>query len=439
MTDTVSREHDAIVVGGGLAGLTAAAYLARGGRPVSLYERSNRLGGRAVTHEEGGFHFNLGPHALYHDGPGMIALHELGVPISGGRPRQGGHAVVGDTLYTLPAGPWSLLRTTLLGWNEKFEAGRVLAALRRADPSTLSDETSARWIAAQTDSPRIRRFLEAIVRLSTYTDAPHMLSADVAVSQLQLALRGVTYLDHGWQKLVDALTVVARRAGASIHTGQAVERIETSDRIDVVRLADGTELRPEVVVIATPPAPASAIVSGTAAATLRGWDDATIPVRAATLDVGLTSLPRPEIRFAIGVDRPLYFAVHSDAARLAPDDCAMVHVTKYLPVGGPQDPSAIERELERFLELLQPGWRGAFCEGRCLPRITVQTALATPASGGLPGRPGPAVPGVGGLYVAGDWVGDRGWLSDASRASARTAARKILSNRRSAARASVPG
>ncbi|HJQ84564.1 MAG TPA: FAD-dependent oxidoreductase, partial [Candidatus Binatia bacterium] len=37
--------RNAIVVGGGLAGLTAATLLARAGRRVTLYERSPAVGG----------------------------------------------------------------------------------------------------------------------------------------------------------------------------------------------------------------------------------------------------------------------------------------------------------------------------------------------------------------------------------------------------------
>jgi len=48
VADLAKREWDAVVVGGGHNGLTAAAYLARAGRSVLVLERRERLGGAAT-------------------------------------------------------------------------------------------------------------------------------------------------------------------------------------------------------------------------------------------------------------------------------------------------------------------------------------------------------------------------------------------------------
>jgi phytoene dehydrogenase-like protein len=47
----VTRRYDAVVIGGGHNGLTAAAYLARAGRSVLVLEKRHVLGGAAVTEE----------------------------------------------------------------------------------------------------------------------------------------------------------------------------------------------------------------------------------------------------------------------------------------------------------------------------------------------------------------------------------------------------
>jgi phytoene dehydrogenase-like protein len=58
MLNKTSARTDVIVVGGGLAGLAAAAYLARAGRSVTLFEQAAAVGGRARTRKQGAFSLN---------------------------------------------------------------------------------------------------------------------------------------------------------------------------------------------------------------------------------------------------------------------------------------------------------------------------------------------------------------------------------------------
>lgn len=50
-----------VIIGGGIAGLATAALLAREGHQVRLFERGERVGGRAGTYERDGFRFDTGP------------------------------------------------------------------------------------------------------------------------------------------------------------------------------------------------------------------------------------------------------------------------------------------------------------------------------------------------------------------------------------------
>jgi hypothetical protein len=143
------------------------------------------------------------------------------------------------------------------------------------------------------------------------------------------------------------------------------------------------------------------------------------------LNIGLRELPNAMNRFTLGIDRPLYLSVHSAAARLAPSGRAVVHVAKYLGDNA-SDAASDRAEMECLLNLAQPGWTDLVEAEQFLPAMTVVDAVPAAARGGLRGRPGPALPGYSRVFVAGDWVGAKGHLADASLASAKQAAALAL-------------
>ncbi len=70
--------YDAVIIGGGHNGLTAAAYLARAGRRVLVLERRPVVGGAAVTEEVvKGFHFSVCSYVVSLLRPEIIAELEL--------------------------------------------------------------------------------------------------------------------------------------------------------------------------------------------------------------------------------------------------------------------------------------------------------------------------------------------------------------------------
>jgi phytoene dehydrogenase-like protein len=154
-------------------------------------------------------------------------------------------------------------------------------------------------------------------------------------------------------------------------------------------------------------------------------------VRIATLDVALRILPKPKRTVAFGIDAPLYFSVHSAVARLAPSGGAVMHTSKYLR---PEDEAGrdVERELEATLDMMQPGWRDVVEVRQFLPNLTVTHAEVMAAEGGLAGRPSSRLAAFDNVFIAGDWVGPRGQLSDASAASATEAAQAAITRLRSA-------
>jgi phytoene dehydrogenase-like protein len=412
-----------IVIGGGLAGLTAATILAERGEPVTVLERRGRLGGRATTDERHGHLFNQGPHAMYLRGRGLAILRELGIDPPGGMPpTRGTLAVSGTEVGLLPADGRSLLRTPWVRGRERLEVARALAGLHRIDPVPLADRSAVSWLGSTFRAERVRALIGGLVRVTTYCADLDNLSADVGVAQLQLALGGVRYVDGGWQSIVDLLAGRASQAGAAIRCDAAVSSVRRDAGGLSVRTSGGAERADAVIVAVSSPGLAARLTRSEA---IQRWSRSAVPLTAAALDVGLRRLPIPGNRFAFGIDRPLYYSVHNPPAELGAG--STLHVMRYLhPDDASLGAEQVRAQLESFLDLLQPGWRGELVTARFQRTLVVSNAIPTPATGGAAGRFPPAVPGIDGLFVAGDWVGPAGHLADASIASARASAESVL-------------
>lgn len=73
--------YDTVVVGGGMAGLTSATYLARSGKKVLLIEKNNETGGLVNSFVRDGFVFDSGVRALLDAGIVFPMLKELGIEL----------------------------------------------------------------------------------------------------------------------------------------------------------------------------------------------------------------------------------------------------------------------------------------------------------------------------------------------------------------------
>jgi phytoene dehydrogenase-like protein len=75
----VSKENKVVIVGAGMAGLTAAAYLTRENYNVLLVDKNERVGGLVGTFESNGFSFDSGPRAFVNSGIVKPILQDLGI------------------------------------------------------------------------------------------------------------------------------------------------------------------------------------------------------------------------------------------------------------------------------------------------------------------------------------------------------------------------
>ena len=421
-----SQLKEVVIVGGGLAGLTAAYYLARSGISVRLFEKGATVGGRAATQNHEGYHFNRGIHALYTGGAASEVLEELGIRYSGNSPKQI-HALRQGKLHVAPVDSLTLLRTDLLDFADKLELMQLFMKLPGLNTEALSYVSVQDWLATNIRRPRVRQLMASQAHTFVYSSALDLVSAEVFIVKTQLALKNpVVYIDGGWETLAQGLRGAAEQAGAIITSGARVESVEYQDgRVHGVRLRDGGSVPAQAVILAAAPKDTVKLVDGGEYAPMRQIVNGLIPAQVAALDVALSRLPNPRHAIVQDMEKPRFMSTQSLYSHVTPEGGALIYSFKQLDPRQTSDAHEDERDLENLLDTAQPGWREVLVKRQFLPRIDAIGMLPTAIGGGYSGRPGTHVPGIANLYLAGDWVGS-GFLADASFGSARQAARQIL-------------
>ena len=360
-----------------------------------LVEASSHLGGRAASEVREGFVLNQGPHALYVGGPARRELDAMGIELDWWQPASAASVFPreGKTKRTLGG---------------EAQLGRWFLRLQRTEPEELADVSVAEWLRRSLRSEKARASAGALVRVATFVADHESFSADAAATQLKTVLvPGVRYLRGGWQSLVDALAEMAKRDGATLRTRTGVRGVAREGDGWAIALDEET-LPADILVVAAGGPDAVGKLLGERAPAAPGP-----AAELSVLDLGLRRLPHRSRRFALGVDKPTYLSRHSP-----PDhpDGVLLSLASYA-----REPRAA---LEELADTVQPGWREQLIFDRFLPRMVAVSAISTPASGGLAGRP--AVDQGDGLYLAGDWIGPEGWLVDSAISSGCAAAAAAL-------------
>jgi len=250
------------VVGGGITGLAAAYEAAKAGHQVTLYEASDRLGGKILTAPFQGVPVDAGPDAFLARVPHAVELcRELGLADQLVAPATG-HAYVWTRgrLRPLPEGLVLGVPTNLVAMARSgilSPAGVVRAGLDLVLPKSRwsgDDPSAAEVVTARFGPEATDRLVEPLLggihagrtdRLSLSAVAPQLAAAAAKHRSLLLGLRGtppsldgpVFYsLTGGLGALVDAL---ADRL-PDVRLGQRLDTLPDADRVVVTTPAPVT-------------------------------------------------------------------------------------------------------------------------------------------------------------------------------------------------------
>ncbi|OXM86268.1 phytoene desaturase family protein [Paenibacillus rigui] len=420
------NHYDTAIIGGGVSGLLAAIEVAQAGKRVIVLEKSSHVGGRGITVRKQGALLNLGGHAVYRDGAAYKALHRLGIKLEGGRPGNGGSVIWKNRLIPLPGDPLKLLTSPLFSFAGKMELGRLMTRIGKVDTTGLGNVSLRVWAERHIQDPMVRHMFYTLCRTATYSRDLDYQTAATVLHQVRVSLSsGVLYLDGGWQHIVDQLEQLAISRGVTIRTGAGVQAISHADgAVEGVRLGSGEPLQVSSVISTLAPADNVRLVSGAEHTALQRWKEDARPITAACLDLALKRLPVSGRDFVLGLDQPVYFSNHSRAAKLSEDGMVVVHLMKYNDVHEQYDPKTAEQLLMSTMNLIHPGWQQEVVAKQFLPNLTVVHDY--PHKARRDDKPGPVVPEIRRLYVAGDWASHGEMLLDAAAASAERAAMQLI-------------
>lgn len=273
---------EAVVVGGGLAGVTAALSLADSGVRVTLLEGRPRLGGLAFSFRRGELTVDNGQHVYLRcctayrwflervGGAALAPLQErLDVPVLDvARPpgRRLGRLRRDALPVPLHLGR-SLTAYPHLSLADRARVGRAAAALYRLDPAdpALDARDFGSWLAEHGQSPRAVEALWDLIGVATLNARAGDVSLALAAMVLRTGLLSdAGACDIGWARvpLGDLHDTLARRAleaaGARVVTRARATSLERrEDGRWQVELAEGTggarTIEADAVVLAVPP------------------------------------------------------------------------------------------------------------------------------------------------------------------------------------------
>jgi phytoene desaturase len=283
-----------------MAGLTAAAYLARDGCDVDVFEQADHIGGVTWTMTKEGFAWDLGPLMIESFAPGEPAgkvLAELGCTDRVGLVRGFRGIAFPDYRVFRPAeclGPyWRRERLkeifpheadgldryyrfydtmmdlmTLASQAEEAGVLRVLPLKLRMGLLFNRVKRFQSWNAQQLmdhffSDPKLKAFFLAILADLTVLPSEFMGLGVPAFNQesafddrlpAQVSAAGPRHTFHyvagGCGSLVEAVASVVRENGGRLHTGRPVRRILLEgERVRGVELADGERKEAELVVV----------------------------------------------------------------------------------------------------------------------------------------------------------------------------------------------
>ena len=443
-----------VVIGGGLAGASAALRLADAGASVVLLERRPQLGGLVSSFQRDGLHLDNGQHVFLGCCTAYRGLLErlgcadeaslqdrLSVPVLMAHPGASVRwAKLGRSALPLPPPlhlTGGLLRYAALTPAARIRAAATTLALGRLDPAdpAVDGQRFGPWLRRHGVDAASAEALWGLLTVATLNidleDASLGLAAKVVRTGLLETADGgdIGRLRVPQGQVHHGATLAAlQRAGVQVHLRTAVRGLSRSTGWAVA--TDGGQLPADAVVLAVPPEAAARLLpSGARVRHDFAERLGSAPIVNIHLHYDRQVLPQP---FVAVLGSPVQWVFdRTEAAGAGSGQCLAVSLSA-AEEWVDQPAAALRATFSREMARLFLGARAARLQSVVVSRERTATFRQSAGSGAY--RPGPAS-GLPGLALAGAWT-DTGWPATMEGAvrSGRAAADHLLAVPRSAVR-----
>ena len=419
-----------VIIGGGLAGITAAIALAESGADVTLLEARPRLGGATCSFDRDGLTVDTGQHVFlgcctaYR---GLLARlgmtghahmqdrFDVTVLAPGGKKAKLRRTALPGPLHMLPA----LGRYPFLSLAERASVARPALGMRFVDPADPAVDTQrfGDWLAKRGQGERTRRALWDLFSVSALNIAGDDASLALAAVVVKTGLLGKNNAaDIGVPALPlgelhgDAGATLLAKLGAQVALSAKVSAIEPVDGGGYrVRLGPETdhELTADAVVLAVPHEKAAPLIPAGALPeqTVAGW--AGLGASPIVNVHVIYDRPVMDLPFVAAIDSPVQWVF--DRTRISGmDRPGHQYLAISLSAADQYADTPVAELQEQFVPALAelfPAARDARVTEFFVTRERRATFRQAPGSGALRPKAATARPG---LVLAGAWT-DTGW------------------------------
>ena len=368
-----------LVVGAGLAGLSAAIDASANGHHVVVLERSKKVGGRGTSQNQENFSLSYGPHFIEKKGPLWHLCRRLS------RRKFSSQAIRLDKVEILGHG---MVRP-------KGNVSKVIenkTAIRQADSSN--------------------KIVQGASFLSSWNIENHTRNKALLKSKLLVS-------NEGWIGLVGRLAAALDEIGVLIECGMEVDSIHDYG----VNLKDGKKIEADVIILACGLRKAKQLISKLDMNRAKEVFSKSKSISASIIEVGLDSKP---LRGRQAIVDPDNHTAIIDYISIQPRLSASGAHLSAISVGGLKGEgeeirfsSKEERmeQLENFLDSQASGWRKHIVTQLKQEKITVHESPQNRIDGFTFSDLG--------IILAGSWVDNEYILSDAAVHSGRVAGKNI--------------